>query len=81
LAVLGATSEHYDNIHGRGILVATLSIKLMEVFYVPRVWQWISILRSQADASRATDLGYPEGALPARGELVGTLLSEHPLKH
>jgi hypothetical protein len=53
----------------------------MEVLYVPKIWQWFSILRSQVDISRAVDLGYLKGALPAGGELVGTLPSEHPLEH
>jgi hypothetical protein len=58
-----------------------LRIELMEVIYVPGVWQWLSILRSPADASRAVDMGHPEGTLPTEGEFVGTLLREHPLKH
>jgi hypothetical protein len=33
------------------------------------------------DASGAVDLGYLEGSLPNGGELVGTLLSEHPPEH
>jgi hypothetical protein len=53
----------------------------MEVFYVPRVRQWFSILHSQVDASGAVDLGYHKGSLPTGGELVGTLPCEHPLKH
>jgi hypothetical protein len=53
----------------------------MEVIYVPGVWQWLSILRSPADASRAVDMGHPEGTLPTEGEFVGTLPREHPLKH
>jgi hypothetical protein len=40
-----------------------LGIKLMDVLYVPRVRQWFSILRSEADVSRAADLGHPEGTL------------------
>jgi hypothetical protein len=65
---------------GRGGLATTLRIKLTEVFYVPRVWQWFSILRSQANATRVADLDHPEGSLIAGGELVGTVLSEHPLE-
>jgi hypothetical protein len=52
----------------------------MEMLYVPGVWQWLSIFCSQADATRA-DLGYSKGALLAEGELVGTLPSEHLMKH
>jgi hypothetical protein len=58
-----------------------LRIKLTEVLYVPWISQWFSILRSQVDTSRATDLGHSEGALPVGGELVSTLSSEHPLEH
>jgi hypothetical protein len=53
----------------------------MEVLYVSRVRQWFSILHSQADASGAIDLGHLEGSLPAGGEFVGTLPSEHPPEH
>jgi hypothetical protein len=66
---------------GRDSLAAALRIKLTELFYVRGVWQWFSILHSQADASGVANLGYPEGALPARGELVGTLPIEHPSEH
>jgi hypothetical protein len=66
---------------GRGGLAAVLRIKLTKVFYGPGVWQYFSILHSQADASKVADLGYLEGALPARGELVGTFPSEHPPEH
>jgi hypothetical protein len=58
-----------------------LRIKLMEVLYVPRVRQWFSILRSQADASKAVDLCHPEGTLPTGGEFVGTLPREHRPEH
>jgi hypothetical protein len=51
------------------------------VLYVPRVRQWFSILRSQADTSGTADLEHPEGSLPAGGEFVGTLPSEHLLEH
>jgi hypothetical protein len=53
----------------------------MEVFYVPRVWQWFSILCGQADAPKAVDLGHREGSPPTGGELVGTLPSELLLEH
>jgi hypothetical protein len=53
----------------------------MEVLYLPRIWQWFSILHSQADASRATDLSYLEGAIPTGGELVGTILGKHSPEH
>jgi hypothetical protein len=66
---------------GRGGLTTTLSIKIMEVFYVPRVCQWFSILRSQVDTSRAVDLGHLKGSLLAGGELVGTPLSEDLPEH
>jgi hypothetical protein len=33
------------------------------------------------DTSRAADLGHSEGVLPAGGELVSTLSSEHPPEH
>jgi hypothetical protein len=66
---------------GRGGLAAALSIKLTEVFYVPRVRQWFPILHSQADASTAADLGHLKRSLPPGGELVGSLPSEHPLEH
>jgi hypothetical protein len=66
---------------GRGTLTAVLRVKLSEVFYVPRVRQWFSIIRSQADASGVAGLGYPEGSLPTEGKLVGTLSSEHPAKN
>jgi hypothetical protein len=66
---------------GRGGLTTALWIKLTEVFYAPGVRQWFSILRSRVDTSGAVDLGYPKGSVPAGGELVGTLPSEHPPEH
>jgi hypothetical protein len=51
------------------------------VLYVPWVWHWFSILRSQADASRAAYLGYPEGTFPAGGKLVHSLLGKDPPEH
>jgi hypothetical protein len=62
-------------------LAAVLSIKLMEVLYVPRAWHWFSILCSQADASRSAYLGYPEGTFLAEGKLVHALLIKDPPKH
>jgi hypothetical protein len=55
----------------RNNLTDVLRIKLTEVLYVPRIWQWFSILYSQSDTSRVIDLGYPEGALS----------SKHPPEH
>jgi hypothetical protein len=51
------------------------------VLYVPWVVHWFSILRSQADTSRAAYLCHVEGGLPAEGELVSSFSSEHPLEH
>jgi hypothetical protein len=53
----------------------------MEVLYVPWIWQWCSILRSQVDASRPADLCHLERTLPAEGELVCAFTSEYALKH
>jgi hypothetical protein len=58
-----------------------LRIKLTDVLHVLRVRQWFSILRSQANASRAVALGHLEGTLPTGEEFVGTLRREHPLEH
>jgi hypothetical protein len=58
-----------------------LRIKLTEVLYVPRVWQWYSITRSQADASRTAGLCYLEGTLPAGGKLVRTFLGKNASDH
>jgi hypothetical protein len=41
---------------GKGGPATVLRIKLTKVLYVPWILQWCSILRSQADASSATDL-------------------------
>jgi hypothetical protein len=62
-------------------LAAILSIKLTEVLYVPRVCHWFSILRSQANASRSTYLGYPEGTFPVGEKLIHALRVKHPPKH
>jgi hypothetical protein len=66
---------------GRSGLAAALRVKLMEVLYLPRICPWFSILNSQADASRAANLSYLEGAIPTGGELVGTLQGKHPPEH
>jgi hypothetical protein len=62
-------------------LATVLSIKLMEVLYIPRVWHWFSILRSQVDPSRSAYLGYPEGAFPAGEKLIYALPDKDPPKH
>jgi hypothetical protein len=59
-------------------LAAALSIKLMEVLYVPWAWHWFSLLRSQADASGLAHLGYPEGTFLAGEKLVHALPVKHP---
>jgi hypothetical protein len=81
MTVPNTASRHYGTYTRRGGLTAVLRIKLMEVLYVPWIRQWLSILCSQADTSRVADLGHSEGALPTGGELVITLLSEHPSEH
>jgi hypothetical protein len=62
-------------------LAAVLSIKLMEVLYVPRAWHWFSILHSQADISMSAYLGYPEGTFLAGRKLVYSLPVKHPSEH
>jgi hypothetical protein len=59
-------------------LVAALSIKLMDVLYVPWARHWFSLLRSQANASRSAHLGYPKGTFPVGGKLVLAILVKHP---
>jgi hypothetical protein len=70
---------------GRNSLTAALRIKLLEVLYVPWIWQWCSILLRQADASRPANLCHPKRTLPMRGELVqaflGKYVSEHQIIH
>jgi hypothetical protein len=70
---------------GKSDLATVLSVKLTEVLYVLRAWHSFSILRSQADASRAAYSGYPEGTFPAGGKLVHALpvkdSSEHQIIH
>jgi hypothetical protein len=51
------------------------------VLYVPWVVQLFSILRSQADTSRAAYLGHVEGALLVGGELVSSFSIEHLPEH
>jgi hypothetical protein len=80
-SVLSAASRHYDTYTRSCSLATVLRIKLTKVLYVPWVMQWFSILRSQADTSRAAYLGHAEGALPAEGELVSSFSSEHPTEH
>jgi hypothetical protein len=62
-------------------LASGLSIKLTEVLYVPRVWQWLSIFCCQEDTSRAANLGQSKGALLARGELVSAFSCKHLPEH
>jgi hypothetical protein len=70
---------------GKSDPIIVLRVKLIEVMYVPRIWRWCSILRSQEDASRATDLGHPEGTFPVEGEFIcaftGEYASEHQVAH
>jgi hypothetical protein len=61
-------------------LAVALSIKLTEVLYVPWAWHWFSLLRSQANASRSTRLGYPEGTFLTGGKLIHALPVKHPLE-
>jgi hypothetical protein len=53
---------------GKSDPAAALRVELIVVLYAPKIGQWCSILHSQADASRAVDLGYPEGTHLAGGE-------------
>jgi hypothetical protein len=55
---------------GKNGLTAAVRIKLTEVLYVPWIWQWCSILRSQADASKLANLCHLKRTLPVEGELV-----------
>jgi hypothetical protein len=70
---------------GKNGLVAALGIKLTEVLYVLWIWQWCSILRSQVDTSRLTNLCHPKRTLPVGGELVCAFkrkyASEHQIVH
>jgi hypothetical protein len=62
---------------GKNGLTAALRIKLMEVLYIPWIWQRCSILRSQADTSRPTNLCHLERTLPVGGELVCTFMGKY----
>jgi hypothetical protein len=62
-------------------LAIVLSIKLMEVLYIPGARQWFSLLCSQVDTSRSAHLGYPERTFPAGGKLVHALPVKHPSEH
>jgi hypothetical protein len=81
MTVLSTASGHYGTYTRRGGLATVLRIKLTDVIFVIWIRQWFSILRSQLDISRVVDLGHLEWALRAEGELVSTLLSEHPPEH
>jgi hypothetical protein len=82
LAVSSTASRHYDNLYRKkGGPAAALRIKLTEVLYISWIWQWHSILRSQADASRAADLCHPERTLPVGGELVCAFTGEYAPEH
>jgi hypothetical protein len=59
-------------------LIAALSIKLMEVLYVPWAWHQFSLLRSQVNASRSAHLRYPEGTFQAGGKFVHALPVKQP---
>jgi hypothetical protein len=58
-------------------LTAALRIKLTDVLYVPWVWHWLFLLRSQANISWSAHLGYPEGTFPTGGKFFHAL----PVKH
>jgi hypothetical protein len=62
---------------GKNDPTTALRVKLMEGLYVPRIWDWCSILRSQTDASRAANMCHMEGTLAAGGELVCTFTGEY----
>jgi hypothetical protein len=71
----------YDNLYRKSGHVTAQRIKLTEVLYVSWIWQWCSILCSQADASRVADLSHSEGTLQAGGELVHSLMGKNALEH
>jgi hypothetical protein len=79
--VLSTASRHYGTYTRKGGLAAVLRIKIMEVLYIPWIRQWFFDLHSQADTSRAANLRHSEGALPAGGELVSIISSEHLQEH
>jgi hypothetical protein len=62
LADPSTASRHYSKIQGNE--QPALSVKLMEVLYVPWALHWLSLLRSQTDTSRLAHLDYPEGTFP-----------------
>jgi hypothetical protein len=70
---------------GKSGPAAALRIKLTEVLYVPWIWQWCSMLCSQANASGAVDLSHSDGTLLPGGELVHSIMgknvSEHQIVH
>jgi hypothetical protein len=68
---------------GRNGRAAALRIKLTEVFYVPWIWQWCSILLCQANVSRMANLSHLEMTLPAGGggELVQAFTGKYAPKH
>jgi hypothetical protein len=66
---------------GKNSLATTLRIKLTEVLYVPWIWQWYSILLSQADVSRPINLCHPERTLPVEGELVQAFTRKYAQEH
>jgi hypothetical protein len=66
---------------GKSDPTAALRVKLMEVLYVSRIWQWCSILHCQVDASRAVDLCYTEGTLPAGEEFICAYTGEYTPEH
>jgi hypothetical protein len=55
--------------------------KMIEVLYVPWIWQWCSILCNQADPSSAGDLRHPERTKPVKGELVCAFTGEYAPEH
>jgi hypothetical protein len=59
-------------------LATALRIKLTEVLYVPWAWHWFSLLRSQADTSKPTHLGYSEGTFPIGEKFVHVFPVKHP---
>jgi hypothetical protein len=66
---------------GKNDPTTALRVKLMEVLYVPRIWQRSSSLCSQADASRAIDLCYLKGTLIAEGVFACAFTGKYVLEH
>jgi hypothetical protein len=77
---LSIASRRYDNLYRKNDPTAVLRVELIEVLYAPMIWQWCSILRSRADASRAADLGYPKGTLPTGGECARAFMGKYALE-